>query len=231
MNALSADIPLQGQASGRDMRTALTALGLAVAIAASWSPALATQTEEPYGGPRTIKFEANGAMSPTLRGSIDLIDGTADLVGPCGRGIKSGAPCGPSDQQHLALSPPDLTKLRFLAIEIRTKGLFDTVCIEQQRRETELADLRQKKGAEKKQAEWKRQHPLEKVPAPNFIPFVTPPSDPYYASLQIEDVGTVVSVPEFGNRKSDARCLTRTTQTLWNMIISPYAQTWPSSVP
>jgi hypothetical protein len=211
------------------MRTALTALGLAVAIAASWCAPSGAQTEESYGGPRSIKFESNGALAPTLSGSVDLVAGTADLVGPCGRGVKDGSPCGPSDRRHFLLSPPDLAQLRSLAIEVSGKGLFDTDCIERQKKETELADAHQKKEAKKKQADWRRSHPGgEPPPVAAFMPIIMPPLDPYFASLEADGVGSVVSAPEVGNKKSDSRCMSPATQALWKMVLNPYAQTWPS---
>jgi hypothetical protein len=188
-----------------DMHTALMALGLAVAIAAIWHAPLAAQTEEPYGGPSSISFMANGMLAPTRSGLVDLTTGAADVAGPCPPGRR----CGPSDQRHLTLAPSDLAKLRSLAIEVRAEGLFDTGCIERQRKEAE-------EEPEKKQAEWKRQHP-NGPPMPATI--LTPPLDPFFASLQIEGVGTVVSAPALGNRKSDARCVTPATQTLWNMVM------------
>lgn len=211
------------------MRTALTALGLAAAIAASWCDPSAAQTEESYGGPRSIKFESNGALAPTLSGSVDLVAGTADLVGPCGRGGKDGSPCGPSDRRHFILSPADLAQLRSLAIEVSGNGLFDTSCIARQKKEAELADMRQKKEAEKKLADWRRSHPGSKPPPVDaFVPMMMPPLDPYFASMEVDDVGSVVSAPEFGNKKSDIRCMSPAAQALWKMVLNPYAQTWPS---
>ncbi len=197
------------------MRTGLMALGLGAAIAASWCAPLAAQTEGPYGGPSRIGFMINGALAFTRSGSVDLAAGTADVAGPCPPGRR----CGPADQRHLTLGPPDLDKLRSLAIQVRAKGLLDTACIERQRKEAELADLRQKEEVEKKQAEWKKRHPADKGPAPIFPPFFMPPLDPYYSSLQVEGIGSVVATPDFGNRKSEAHCVTQATQTLWNMVI------------
>jgi len=196
------------------MRAVLMVFGSVAAISASWCTPLAAQTEAPYEGPSSIGFEAHGALAPTQSASVNLTTGAADVAGPCPPMRR----CGPSDHRRLTLGQSDLAKLRSLAIEVRANGLFDTACIERQRREADLADLHQKEEAEKKQAEWERQHPGDKARAPNFISIAPPPLDPFYASLSVEGVGTVVQTPEFGNRKSDARCVTPATQTLDIMV-------------
>jgi hypothetical protein len=211
------------------MRTALTMLGLAVAIAVSWCGYSAAQTENPYGGPGTLKFELNGALTPTLRGSVNLIAGTADLVGPCGNGVRDGSACSPSDQHQLHLLPTDLAKLRSLAVEVSRKGLLNTRCIEDQRKDAELADMRQKEKAEKTQADWTKSHPGEKAPSvAAFTPTMMPPPDPYFASLGVDGVGSVEATSEVENQKSDSRCMTPAAQALWNMVLNPQAQTWPA---
>jgi hypothetical protein len=183
-------------------------------IAVSWMAPLAAQTEELYSGPQNIKFEASGVMVPTLSGSVDLVAGTADVTGPCPVRTR----CSPSDERHISLSSPDLAKLRSLASEVSAKGLFDADCIEHQKKEEELANLRQKKEIEEKQAAWKKEHPGSKEPVPTFVPVRMPPLDPFFDSVTIADVGTVAITA--GNYKSVSQCTTSATQAIWNMVMA-----------
>jgi len=203
------------------MRIALTVFGLAVAIAANWPDPLAAQTDLTYDGPRNINFRSSGILAPTLNGSADLVTGLADVIGPCGRGMGAGAPCGPSDRRHLSLSSSELATLRSLAIEARSKGLLDANCVEDLKAQNQLNETRRKKEAEEEQVVWLKHH---QGPAPR--PPVAPPLDPFYASLTIDGVGSVDSFPEVGGEKPEIGCMAQATATLWNMVLNPFSPMW-----
>jgi hypothetical protein len=127
----------------------------------------------------------------------------------------------------LTIAPTDLAKFRSLATEVRAEGLLDATCIERLRQEAEtqtkkdaLDALNQKRESSKKRAEWKRQHPHHKGPAPIFPKVApVPPLDPFSAFVQLEGVGTVESTSDYVDYRSNARCMTRATLTLWNMVM------------
>ena len=185
------------------MRTALMVLGFSVAISGSWDAASAARAKDAFIGPRSLDFDVWGMMAPTRSGSLDLINGAAIMVGPCGRGRK----CDPSSVRNFTLAPQDLAKFRSLAMEVKATGLLDPVCIERQKKETELADQRDLEA-------WQRQHPEDKGPLPPRAPH-----DPFRSSFRVEGVGMVTASSQFGNQKSEAECVTKATDTLWRMLM------------
>ncbi len=207
---------------GASMRVVLAILAMATTMVVCWCAPSVAQTEEPYDGPKSVKYETI-YQAGSKNVFVDLSTGVAVVKGwPCRF-------CGPTGQGQVMLDPDTLAQMRFLAIDIRDHGRFHPACVAflveaerlaKQGIEESFQAYLAKLDKRRKQpsAEW-RNLPLDGedlLPASTSLDLPRP-----YAgstALDIEGVGRVGGDEETGPHKSRARCATWSADLLMRML-------------